>query len=1435
MADTITGQGGNVSRVLSASEYQFTDVVYQKRRPPLDAEITLTGGVAADRSKRVTKLTVPASGWLDDGSQSRAVFQTDPTHSNKFAFGYPDRPVYAVVDGEVIPVAGTDITSPGDNLNWIKLPPPGAVDARVDVVFLETWRALVSPNPSTTNKPSATTLHRYGNVLYGNAGSNPADDIKDTSIGIETTKRVQLQYRIRVVSLTKLSLQNNPDGMLNANVLAQANQTNPVAGKLYYMSPSDHGLWLAGWSGAAPASNVLAAGVTADPDTNGTGTVDGWVKSIPLCAVFRRGTSAYDATGDGKGFGVNRNNLATAASDATTFIDVATLTGNITNAVTSIALSALVTAGLPTNGGTVRINDELIRYTGVNANTITGCTRGYGGTIARAHKTADAVTLIAGVSPNAGTVRPDGLFSDQIADQDIVDLRHMVGVGMNGLLRKAFTKLVRGETRATWKMDHQDSTSVGSTVLSADRFSTEAADPPGAYKITEAPNGSRFLWSDAAHMWRHHMVPIKPNGSTITPGVHADVSAVDPNYQLSNYDVRIVKQLLANKFSVGDIFRIKIDSLRTGWDSTNPIRFMMPTTVLDGDGDSGANEGRGRKADMVSMWWDGEPAAGETQNIDSNIEIGDDNHLQVKRIAKTVAMADTAANSTQEPSDVFDDLVITLAGGWPGAPASAGNGLDFTFRTYLRFTTITEGGRGLSRLPEQVLSIRVETPHNDILLRPDGEIKPKPIQTWTEQNNDRYLANDPVVSTAYADPASKTVMLRPWQQLTFPALQARAAADAPGGVLMPVTGAPQAGSFPNKGATDPLALFDKNRFVHVPPGVFPTLGTDADTKYLGIDVPVLPAVPSAVYNGGTFGSGINCFLQAGHTETVNPSLLDYPIAPQNNPYVTFLTHTLDTPPIAAGFNQAVGAQNLKRVGAKLVTATDTPWKRAGIQLPPFYGIARLWGVYEVVDYRDNGTPIDPTNRDFLADTSGKATNLLRDDNENPPLWFWMDADNDGSFVLDEGMVDIARSPNAIASFGTGQYVVEATIFGFTRGFLMEPTVPASPNPLSYPDPQLLVVRSGAAGGVVADATWSNRTLGAGAGDLCRLVVPGPMRGAASPESSDMVVTYSRRPYGGDPIRGNIDRVDGRGPFPTASWFFMNTPLTEANVTLTNPTGFEVLDAIGFATTAGTGRISGIFDIQNHNSPLDVGHELPTDYPVADGQVTSLAKVLGGWINTTYGVYGDAHGGVTSRLPIGRLYRDKDFIGQQLNAGGNISSFTFIPLTGDAPPTSGDFAPNGPRSVVRYTIGDLIALVDGSDTDNSDTTFRTGRGGTGFVLGGPRPGGLLSAVVGSFATIASDRMLSSVMFGVAALVRNMEEKSGAAVLHRGGELQLVVITKALRGTNATNVAGRMVLHTSPMGVGEGSTAVDRFRIDGHPLVHLPARMLDPTTVTLAPRD
>ena len=156
-----------------------------------------------------------------------------------------------------------------------------------------------SGGADSANKPTQATLYRHGNV-DADAAVNLTDDIEDPLLGTETSKRVQIQYRLRTTGQTEAVNFKTENGFDNANVLAQGTQVAGVAG--YTFVPADNttvtgssdatayktvdsGLWIAG-DGTSTAAAAL-------------GTVDGYVYAIPVCFVFRRNDAYNGGAGAG--------------------------------------------------------------------------------------------------------------------------------------------------------------------------------------------------------------------------------------------------------------------------------------------------------------------------------------------------------------------------------------------------------------------------------------------------------------------------------------------------------------------------------------------------------------------------------------------------------------------------------------------------------------------------------------------------------------------------------------------------------------------------------------------------------------------------------------------------------------------------------------------------------------------------------------------------------------------------------------------------------------------------------------------------------------------------------------------------------------------------------------------------------------------------------
>jgi len=212
-------------------------------------------------------------------------------------------------------------------------------------------------------KPSATTVYYAGNVL-SDISTHLPDDIQDPNVNVSSTRRIQVQYRIRTQQ--NLNLSHQIFGFENGILYAQGSQGAPVNTKSFSKHSTDTGLWYAGDGSEADATAL--------------GTVDGYVYAIPLCYVFRRQSPG----GGNAGFNASGSFNTGALHDH--------------------------------DGNTLASNDYVDNV---------------------AIKESD---------------RPDGLFADEVAQSDVLDLRRRVyprGIDFSAELEYQYHTLLDNENR-TW-------------------------------------------------------------------------------------------------------------------------------------------------------------------------------------------------------------------------------------------------------------------------------------------------------------------------------------------------------------------------------------------------------------------------------------------------------------------------------------------------------------------------------------------------------------------------------------------------------------------------------------------------------------------------------------------------------------------------------------------------------------------------------------------------------------------------------------------------------------------------------------------------------------------------------------------------------------------------------------------------------------------------
>lgn len=1311
--------GTSVTRVLDPKQTGYRSVLWQPDKPPLESELTLMGDLAAEWD-RVQVLQGTPSGWYGDAINPQDSFVTNKDWSNWFKFGpqftgEKSAIMWAVVNGWVIPVTGTLTgTPPGspnntDTWNRITLPPPpsNTGDARIDFVFLEVWMARIQ-TAVTTNKPSASAVYRYGNVEGGY--SYLPDDLLDSNIGVETTQRSQLQYRIRVIP-GLVGLANYPDGFDPSVVKGQGAAGTQTAYVFENMRKElgDPGLWRAG-----------------DGTQNALGTVDGYTYAIPISAVFRRNSVAWSGNpNQNLNGGVNRNPTAVDRTGYKTFSTVPTLTSAISANANSLTLVSAANIPLPLTPATpvaIKIGDEILYYSAITGNTLTLSSRGAFGTQAEAHPAGSTISIVSG--------RPDGLFADQIASSDILDLRHMVSQGgfdYQALLKGGLDRLLRGQLKSTWK--RSGGGPQGPLVTYADVV-TAGSVSLGVSKL-DNPDDKRSIFGNPVALQPIIMPLPTPVTGTMTVGLGA------------SYSITAV----GSSYTSGSAFTI----LKTNFTTSVP----------------------GSDADQVSL-------------------VASQTYVKIRFQGETTDLpnAEYTVNN-----NVNGDLVITFT------PSFIVSSTRNTNQAYVTFYVMFGGGRGLSRVPNVIHDVAYLESSSEVLVAPQGvpagnaKLRTAWAPLWSKYRSGVYSGQLPVTAEAYVDPGSGSVILTPFQRVTPSIPFVGVAKASPTSPLLGAMPRDNAGGT-KWNTTDPLEVFRSysagSYVVTLPRRMVPGWGA--------VKAPIL-------YQDQTnFDEGIN-FMISSPKGTVGTNTTYYSptvFTGGTNTFAVFSTRNLSVvSPTSAPYNTAATFGSTRYAGCRFFTE-NRGLGRKGLELPPFYGISRLWAVYEAEDYRTNGSSYNASDRERDTGPGTRATNLLRSDFTGETFWIEIDSDGDSTFILNADALDLSKSPNAIAAFASGHYVIETSIFGFDRGFF----------DLNQ-DPRIVLTRESPNATSTSTPTF---------------VLPW------APKTGDSIeVHYSREPYQGDCWGSQSVQADigyTPGALPTATRYqLMNTSLDYDNLARINPKTLEVLAGMSFETTLGTGRFGG--DIPSVDADFrNVGYE-PWTVPTqpTDPRPTLTVRALE-LAERNLGV-GTNYAGCVERLPLGALFRSKDFRGNSLSLG--YDNRHLVMGTWNSPSTvPSNVVRNGNEEYLQDPVsmaqmasgnpGETVVHVDGQSGNYSGLTiYRTGRGGSVYSL----TGGDVAAVLPSSAPANTS---GGVLSGVAMLVRNTPTSIGSAEVSAGGELMLLVVTT----TNVQNGGGsNNVVLCGAAGSGEGYSAADLYRLPGHPLCNDNARPTDnPNSIVLS---
>lgn len=511
MADYIS----STSRDLDPTNRSWVSVVYQSGKSILDSELNLTQSIANLPSMK----SIP-SGFISEypiSTNEGGFIFYDSTDGNFQANHLVIKPFYVNLSGHEVYISGTN-DSNGTGYNYIDLgvPPNPTGTApdikRTDFVFLEFWFALVNPatdatgwfrvnanaSLSTGDQISLDGTQFGGNLItlvadtdfnIGASEAETARNIRD-AINAVNTLGVNVTATTRGTGFVFLTF----DGGTNANQIVLSSVISVDASAITVKDPSGG----SNGTGVPSANKIYYAGNTQshssaylDDDIIDTaGLNEETTRRVQMQYRFRVYSDIYNF-GTSTGDGVNPKVQPDGFSNANIFAQ-----GGTSSAQSGYTFSRAT-------DGTFPRNDTGLYYAGNGSeahatalNTVDGYVyalpvsfvfrRSLGSFdpeiqanngLLHDHAQTTNGFIDEGATktiPANKSDRPDGLFADQIAETDVLDLRKRVfprGVDYSAELDRQFSLLLDNQLN-TWFMDSSD-------------FRTDFAN--GSGELTTAP------------------------------------------------------------------------------------------------------------------------------------------------------------------------------------------------------------------------------------------------------------------------------------------------------------------------------------------------------------------------------------------------------------------------------------------------------------------------------------------------------------------------------------------------------------------------------------------------------------------------------------------------------------------------------------------------------------------------------------------------------------------------------------------------------------------------------------------------------------------------------------------------------------------------------------------------------------------------------------
>lgn len=409
----------------------FTQVKFGADAPLLETELNEMQKILSEARAGITRQAVH-SGVLD---HSTSFVNSHNISSIRGGIGASNQSSFnALFFGEFDSlVNGYKISTPMDLK--VELSSPPTFGTREDLVFLEAWFEEIDATEDAS--------------------------IKDARIGVETSRRVKLNWRIRTVAGVDFNKWkegfnvSHTDGYVNrfANNFAVPQGGNGatldgstfIANDYFFCSPylengtpggikrglknADAGIYIAG-EGNQISKDLLK-------------TADGYVYAIPLFRVKRRNSGGYrsDNLNGARDYYKQLVSLATGLTGSKTYNVGESFTFTVSDSHLSIFDTVKTgdkVSASATDLALVESFDKATKKITLKFTTLW------------IDATAEGFVIDIGSLSD----RPDGLFSNIIDKDDIIDLRHKVsltGVNYQQLLEENFDKLLRGELQTKEK------------------------------------------------------------------------------------------------------------------------------------------------------------------------------------------------------------------------------------------------------------------------------------------------------------------------------------------------------------------------------------------------------------------------------------------------------------------------------------------------------------------------------------------------------------------------------------------------------------------------------------------------------------------------------------------------------------------------------------------------------------------------------------------------------------------------------------------------------------------------------------------------------------------------------------------------------------------------------------------------------------------------